>query len=399
MEAIDAHMVRNLLEKVVAAPERLFTYRSVSDPDMLMKKLSAEFGQASVSSSHLLMLIQQSEGLVIEPKLPALLSFWRPAAYSIQQSEVQWRLIGETLPFAPFYDDQIAQIARRSILSMLLTPRTRLDYLLKQAGSVEMLSPKGFIYHLSRCGSTLVANAMAASGCFTVLSEASYLRDLLLDPQLSEEDKVRGLKVLLSCHGPDTLVKLNAWDIQFFPLIQKAFPTAPSLFLVRNPEAILASHRRLAGIHMVPGNRVADQIGVEVQGSLEDYQAEVLASLMEVMLIHGSRGMSDNRRMLDYRQVSLELIVEIAAFFGCRLSEHQKTSVAAMMKLDAKDISKRYASVETGCPIEAGTNDSGFVNTGNVNTGNVKKSTREWLSTLYSRCLSNVLEVSETTSY
>ncbi|WP_020408650.1 hypothetical protein [Hahella ganghwensis] len=388
MDCHDAHSVRNILEKLVAAPECLLTYRLVRNPYELMELLSDRFGLDGVSSSSLLQLIQQEKGVAIEPPLPTLLKFWRPAAYSIPHGKVQWRLVGEDLPFAPFYDDQILHSTCQSLLATLLKPCTRLDYLLRQSASVDVRPPKGFIFHLSRCGSTLLANAMAATGNFTVVSEASYLRDLLLDPHLSEDDKVQGLRTLLSCHGPDAIVKLNAWDICFFPLIKQAFPSSRMVFQIRAPECILASHHRQAGIHMVPGYRVAEQIGVEFRSSLPDYQARVLISLMKMMLSYRSAVIPGDLLMLDYRQLNLDAILEIAAFFGCRVSRQQKMSVIAMMKRDAKDLSKNYSAVTKHHASAADCASDG-----------VEKSVREQLNALYRRCLSNVSEVPEAASH
>lgn len=337
------HSVRNLLETLVSAPETLLALCKTQAPYELMGELITAFDIKDLSQERLLKVIQYGDGYAIEPDLTQFLSVWRPAGYRIEQGEINWRLMTGPLPFAPFYDDRLRLASNQSILATLLKPRVHVDYLQHHQAAIDPIQPKGFIFHLSRCGSTLVANTMEATGHFSVVSEASYLTNLLLDPNRSEQQKIDVLKVLLSCHPPNPLIKFNAWDIDFLPLIHKAFPSTPMIFLIRDPERILASHQRISGIHMVPGNPVAKHIGVDPNKPLPDYQAAVLIRLMETMIAHQSKVPTELIMTLDYSDIDLNVITEIAAFFGCQLNPMQKERVSQMMKRDSKATNKLYA--------------------------------------------------------
>lgn len=372
------YSIRSLLETLFSAPETLLSLSHISDPYELMEALMNVFDIKDLSQEQLLKVIQYGDGYAIEPDLTCFFRFWRPAGYKIEQGEINWRLITAPLPFSPFYDDRMLLSTSRSTLATLLKPRIRFDYLQAYQSKAEQpVLPKGFIFHLSRCGSTLLSNAMEATGHFSVISEASYLTNLLLDQHRSEQDKIDILRVLLPCH-PNALVKFNAWDVDFLPLIHKAFPSTPMVFLVREPRAILASHQRQSGIHMVQGNPVANHIGVAPETSFPDYQASVLIWLMESMVTHKSKMPQEQVITLDYNGIDLNTIIEVANFFGCQLDQAQEERVSRMIKRDSKATHTLYSK-------------NTYHNTDNqmAKNGEVRKALNKKMQALYQTCISS----------
>ena len=65
---------------------------------------------------------------------------------------------------------------------------TEFDALLQLEQSLDSVEPTGFIFHSSRCGSTLVANACRATANSIVLSEANAI-DKLMDIASSDPDR------------------------------------------------------------------------------------------------------------------------------------------------------------------------------------------------------------------
>jgi hypothetical protein len=124
--------------------------------------------------------------------------------------------------------------------------------------------PKGFIFHASRCGSTLIAQMLAAQPENVVISEASpvdvVLRSHLRDPGISEEQRILWLRWLLNAFGQRRFgeekrlfVKFDSWHALFLPLIRRAFPDVPWIFVYREPVEVLLSHGRRRGGQMIPG--------------------------------------------------------------------------------------------------------------------------------------------------
>ncbi|GAA0352315.1 hypothetical protein GCM10009092_15880 [Bowmanella denitrificans] len=187
---------------------------------------------------------------------------------------------------------------------------------------------------------------MAATKFYTIISEASVLTDLLLDSQLSDHNKVAMLKLLLPILGDRLIVKLNAWDIRFLPLVHQAFPAAKVLFLTRQPEEVLHSHQRTVGIHMVPGHQMAEIFGCSISVSLFDYQAEVLLWIYERMLEQYKALPAESVALVDYCDLDLEGMCHIAGFFGGRMNLLQKRAVSAMMRCYSKNTDDLYKDRE-----------------------------------------------------
>ena len=139
---------------------------------------------------------------------------------------------------------------------------TPLDALAELQAADPGLPPTGFIFHMSRCGSTLVAQLLAALPQNIVISEAgpvdAVLRANWYDPNITSAQRIAWLRALLSAyarprHGEQHFyVKFDSWHTLELPLIQAAFPDVPWIFLYRDPVQVLVSHQRQRGSQMVP---------------------------------------------------------------------------------------------------------------------------------------------------
>jgi hypothetical protein len=261
----------NLLYKLVTSDRLLIKYSDCHDMQALLNGLAVDLDTKGLTSEQLLTVMLQGRDQPLPLSLSHLKPLWMPGGYDMKRQHLLWRLRPKNIPFAPFYDQQLSQVSGASLLSSLLRPASELQSLLEKSANVKPVRPAGFIFHLSRCGSTLLSNALAAAGGVQVISEASFLTNLLLDKQLSPTQKMTAMRVLLSLFELPPIIKFNAWDTGFLPLIREAFPQTPMVFLIREPLRILASHRRMSGIQMVPGNPVADYLAVAENGSLFDY--------------------------------------------------------------------------------------------------------------------------------
>lgn len=178
----------------------------------------------------------------------------RPAAHP---PRVDWCYVGSEKFTAPFFGDTIERCLRKPFNQLFLR-ETAIDVLEDRAAAHPGLQPTAFIFHGSRCGSTLLAQMAAAVPETIVLSEAAPIDDVL---RAAVVDDVRSgwLRSALSVLGYPRagerrlIVKLDAWHVLHARVIQEAFPGVPSVFLYRDPEEVLASQLRMPGIHMVPG--------------------------------------------------------------------------------------------------------------------------------------------------
>src|SRR6185369_5327085 len=126
------------------------------------------------------------------------------------------------------------------------------------------IAPQGFIFHMSRCGSTLVSRMLGSLPRSIVLSEAgpidSVLRAGFRAPSLAEAEHVSWLRGMVSALGqrraPDDnrlFIKFDSWSIVYLGLIERAFPEVPWLFVYRDPVEVMVSQMLRRGAHFVPG--------------------------------------------------------------------------------------------------------------------------------------------------
>src|SRR5439155_24789392 len=142
--------------------------------------------------------------------------------------------------------------------------QTPIEVLAELQAAEPGIPPTGFIFHMSRCGSTLISQMLAALPQNVVVSEAgpvdAVLRARFQAPDLPEREQIGWLQGIVSALGrrrtgeeSHFFVKLDAWHTLDLPLIQRAFPDVPWLFLYRNPVEVMVSHARQPGSQLVPG--------------------------------------------------------------------------------------------------------------------------------------------------
>ena len=211
------------------------------------------------------------------------------------------------------------------------------------------LPPAGFIFHASRCGSTLISQMLAALPENVVISEASpidgVLRSHLRDPGITEEQRVLWLRWLLNALGQrrhagekSLFVKFDCWHALFLPLIQRAFPAVPWIFVYREPVEVLMSHNRQMGGQMIPGVLEPALFGWDAPAvsrmSLGEYGGRVLARLCEAALEQARAGKG---RLVNYRQLPEVVWPSLMRYWGADCPEQAPEAVARVCRYHAKN--------------------------------------------------------------
>jgi hypothetical protein len=107
-------------------------------------------------------------------------------------------------------------------------------------------APCGIIYHVSKCGSTLVSQTLKQLDDIMVYSQPEALNGLLMPPHAASPEtlirSLRGLGALLARHaGRPYVLKLESWHVLSCRLLQRAFPATPWVFCVRDPIDVAVS--------------------------------------------------------------------------------------------------------------------------------------------------------------
>jgi len=205
------------------------------------------------------------------------------------------------------------------------------------------LGPSGFIAHMSRCGSTLLAQMLAADPANLVISEPPALDGLLrlwLGGALDEAQRRRALRALVATlgrprHGERRLfVKLEPWHTCMLPVLRRTFPTTPWVFVSRDPLEVLVSHERRTAAFMAPGGVPAAGLGLEPAAaalSPEDYGAAVLSAICRA----ARAAHDDGGLLLDYRDLPGALGA-VLAHFGLEVTGEELAQMIGVSARDAK---------------------------------------------------------------
>ncbi len=257
---------------------------------------------------------------------------------------VRWSWLGPQHFREPFFDQTVTS-AFRHPLPLLLQRDTSLAQLVEIAEHSPALEPAGFIYHVSRCGSTLLAQMLARLDRALVISEARPLSLALEDRRLSESDRLRAFRALVCLYGRGTggessyFLKLDSQNILFWHLITAAFPSVPRVILHRDPvEVLVSNYGRLQG-GLMPGQIAPAILGPAPRplADPEDYAAFVLsrfyAAAVEAAATPGSL-------TLDYRSLPAAVDTHVVPHFGLSLSAAERAAMAAATTVYSKDATR-----------------------------------------------------------
>lgn len=157
-------------------------------------------------------------------------------------------------------------------------------------------APDALVFHVSRCGSTLVSQMLAAVPAHLAISEAPVLDDILR-LEVGEDRRIALLRGLMAAflrsqaEAPKRLyVKLDCWHLLQLPLLRRAFPEAPLLLVWRDPLEVLASLMRMPSRTLIRDVVTPAQMGItetERNGlSREENAAAILGAFFRAATTH-----------------------------------------------------------------------------------------------------------------
>lgn len=271
---------------------------------------------------------------------------WLPTAVVPSGAElgVDWVHFGGVPLAEPFFEDSM-RMARARPLNRLVQHRTPLATIVASLDDDSPV-PDGFVFHLSRCGSTLVAQMFAADPRNIVVSEAPPIDSVVqlatarIDVPI--EERIRLLRAVVGALGRRRIdaagayvVKLDSWHTFALPLFRLAFPDTPWIFLYREPVEILVSHVRMAGMQTVPGAMGFDPYGIERGDELPhgDYAACALGRTAEAVVEHFGLG---GGLLVNYAELPGAMEARILPHFGIRPDAAGRAAMADASRRDAK---------------------------------------------------------------
>ena len=278
------------------------------------------------------------------------LAGWVPVRICWQESRpfVEWCYVGDAGFTEPFFDQTIRRCLRHPF-SRLFYCRTPIDTLAALHAVRPGLPPSGFVFHMSRCGSTLIAQMLAALPQTLVIAEAepidAVLRANFQDASLTDEQRIAWLRWMVGALGQPRgeaqrryVVKFDSWSILDLPLIRRTFPSVPWIFVYRDPVEVLVSHRVQPGSQMVPGMLEPGLLGLDPMyvGSmpLEQYHAAVLERICAAAVQHYRTGAG---MLVNYRQLPQIVWSSLLDFFQMRYTTADVGRMRRVTQFHAKN--------------------------------------------------------------
>lgn len=282
---------------------------------------------------------------------------WVPAWITDRGADprVEWCYAGDTRFTSPFFDDTIGILMRKPF-NLLFRHQTPMEFLSEVANDGDIVPPTGFIFHMSRCGSTLVSQMLAASERNIVLSEPppidSILRANIFNPSITDDQRIDWLRWIVAAFGRKRasteqrlFIKFDSWSALEIDLVLAAFPDVPWIFLYRDPVEVMVSQMKRRGAQMIPGALDMPLPGLEyhqiINMAPEEYCAVVLEKFCTVALRHAGH---PNALFVNYSKLPGAAGSSIARHFLLDLSSEELELMTKASGFNAKNPSLSFSS-------------------------------------------------------
>lgn len=211
----------------------------------------------------------------------------------------KWLYTGNTGFTEPFFDDTISVCRRLSENCCPFSVVSDLEMMAAWGEILEDVVPAAIIFHVSRCGSTLLSQSLTLDETNIVLSEVPFFDELLRLPYKNDSVDCNMVNTFLksAIHlysrkrtGKEKhfFIKTDSWHIHFYKQLRELFPSIPFIFLYRNPWQVMLSQQRQRGMHSVPGLIEPEVFGFSgAQTPVADfdhYMARVLSGYLREMI-------------------------------------------------------------------------------------------------------------------
>jgi len=316
----------------------------------------------------------------------AELAQWTPIRLTLERPEpvVDWCDLRGIAFREPFFMQTVARWANQTADGGE-PPRPVVRTLLSDLEAVdavgECLAPSGFIFHMSRCGSTVLSRLFGTVPGAVVVSEAEPINTFLeADPnELNEAALVHCLRLMIRALGRKRfgderhyVVKFSSWNVRRLDLLRRAFPDTPWIFVYRQPIEVVSSVLKGS-----PGWMQLQRFPAQAEYLLGIPADECADMPADEFCVRGLAGFcaaalagADGRALfIDYRDLPQAAWGAVAPHFNIPLGPEHVAGMRAEAHYYAKDAERR--------PFVADTAEKRTV------TAEIEALSTQWLSPLF----------------
>jgi hypothetical protein len=274
---------------------------------------------------------------------------WVPYRLSEENDEhfCRWLYTGDVAYTDPFFNDTIARCKKLDNNSRFLRSLSSTDILPHWAQLVESISPTAIIFHISRCGSTLISQLLGLQPANIVLSEVPFIDELLRKG--FRENKMNEtlplVKAAIALYGArrtalqqQVFIKADSWHIHFYKELRSLYPSTPFIFLYREPDEVISSQQKKRGMQAVPGVIEPALFGFNIEEivhlPLDEYMANVIETYLQTFIAILKE---DKLTMaVNYNEGAINIVKKIASFTGISITEQEMQQMAERSGYHAK---------------------------------------------------------------
>lgn len=260
---------------------------------------------------------------------------WLPTDFVFNRAKsfVRWTEFGRKCLTEPFFHETLDYL--RGSNPPAPQRITSIDLFLDAASATPAVLPSGIIFHISRCGSTVLANILKAGEGVLALSEAQPLEPFFqaspfdYAPYLAAISNnarrtfLDGLVRLYAHYGAASVnskvvIKCRPIDIFRMSLIRQIWPTVPFVIVVRDPVEVIVSN-----LKDPPGWIIERKHSCEFGWTSEEAEhmspEEYMARLLGCMCNAASAQLDDGCRIIDYSTLGKQGALSVATAFGVNM--------------------------------------------------------------------------------
>jgi hypothetical protein len=271
---------------------------------------------------------------------------WLPIGIWGRYLTVRWLQFGSRALSEPFFQWSVA--ALRDGLPTPAEFETSIETLARcsDKGPSVPVPPAGIIVHVTRCGSTLVLNALRAADDVVAVGEAQPITTALSLAGAESEGRARLgrtvaaslLNVFASYRG-DTWKKLvlkSGLDGMFYlKQIRSIWQNVPILIIIRNPAEVVVSNLWKPPNYLSAWYEQDCPFGAPPAGARSNMR-DFCSWLIGQSFLRALEGLDDKCMVVDYANLSPEFLWAVATRFGLRFSAEGEQEFYSAFDISAK---------------------------------------------------------------
>ena len=282
---------------------------------------------------------------------PDHLNNWYPIKLYPEDNELKcrWKYFKGIEFTDPFFDETILKASCLEINSRYYRAVSDLNILTEWASTIHSIEPTVFIFHISRCGSTLLSQTLGLNDEHVILSEVPFIDYLLklltIDEWLINVEYQAILKATIGLYARSDstnkkrlFIKTDSWHLYYLPLFRLLYPSTPFLLLFREPDDVLRSQQKKRGMHAVPGLISDNVLGIKSNktniANFDGHMIKVLESYYASLITITQNDILSF--LVNYNEGIEQIINRLASYINIDIDENYRKLIHERCLYNAK---------------------------------------------------------------